>query len=130
MENYESTLSQGPDTSEFEALLNEGFDATKPGELIEGKVIAIGRDYVIVDIGYKSEGQIPISQFQDHEGKLNCTVGDTVEVLLLSSENEDGEIVLSRDRAEQLKTWNVLEQKFGDTEVVKGRIVQKVHGIP
>jgi small subunit ribosomal protein S1 len=128
MENYQENISQGPDVAEFEALLDEGFDATKPGELIEGTVVAIGRDYVVVDIGYKSEGQIPISQFQDHEGKMHSVVGDKVEVLLLSSENEDGEIVLSRDRAEQLKTWNELETKFGETEVVTGRVVQKVKG--
>lgn len=128
MENYQENISESPDMAEFEALLDEGFDATKPGELIDGTIVAIGRDYVVVDIGYKSEGQIPISQFQDHEGKMSTDVGDSVEVLLLSSENEDGEIVLSRDRAEQLKTWNELEVKFGDTEVVTGRVVQKVKG--
>lgn len=116
------------DHLEFEELLKKGFDATRPGELIRGKVVAIGRDYVVVDIGFKSEGHIPKNQFLDSNGGLNVEIGDEVEVLMLAPENEEGEIVLSRDRAEQLKVWTKLEELFAVGGTVKGKVVQKVKG--
>ena len=114
--------------TEFEKLLEGGFDAAKPGELVTGKVLEVGRDYVIVDIGFKSEGHIPLNQFKDHEGDITVEEGEDIEVLLLSPENEAGEVVLSRDRAEQLRTWNKLEVAHENDTTVPGRIVQKVKG--
>lgn len=126
--NQQEIVNESELAIEFEALLEESFDATKPGELVTGKVIDVGRDHVVVDIGFKSEGHIPLNQFTDFEGRYHVQVGDDVEVLLMSPENEHGEVVLSKDRAEQLKTWNKLEQAFGDEEAVTGRVVQKVKG--
>ncbi len=128
MNQQPTTPSSEPIVLEFEQLLKESFDAAKPGELVSGTVTEIGRDYVIVDIGFKSDGHIPIAQFTDREGKLKAKVGDQVEVLMLSSENDMGEIVLSRDRAEQLKVWNDLEVAFGAESIVSGIVVQKVKG--
>jgi len=116
------------DQGEFEELLKNDFDATRPGELLQGKVVQIGRDYVVVDIGFKSEGHIPKNQFLNSEGGLTVAVGDEVEVLMLAPENDEGEIVLSRDRAEQLKVWTRLEDLFGRGGTVKGKVVQKVKG--
>lgn len=116
------------DNREFEELLKKGFDATKPGELIRGKVTSIGRDYVVVDIGFKSEGHIPKNQFLNSEGGLAVEIGDEVEVLMLAPENDDGEIVLSRDRAEQLKVWTKLEDIHAKGGTVQGKVVQKVKG--
>ncbi len=121
------TLS-GADAQEFEELLANNFDTIKAGELIKGTVTDVGRDYVIVDIGFKSEGHIPIGQFTNREGKIDITEGDEVEVLMLATENEHGELILSKDRAEQLKTWNDLEEKFAADEKIVGRVVQKVKG--
>jgi small subunit ribosomal protein S1 len=126
--NQQEITADSPESLEFEKLLTKEFDVTKPGELVEGNVVEVGRDYVIVDIGFKSDGQIPISQFMDHEGKVHVTVGDRIEVLMLASENEAGEIVLSKDRAEQLRVWNKLEEAFGKNDTVSGRVVQKVKG--
>ena len=120
-------ISDGID-SEFEKLLSEGFDAAKPGELVTGTIIEVSRDYVVVDIGFKSEGHIPANQFQDEKGNPTVKVGDVVEVLMLSPENETGEIVLSKDRAEQLRTWNMLEEAFGADTMIKGKVIQKVKG--
>jgi len=116
------------DNIEFEELLKKGFDATRPGELITGKVTTIGRDYVVVDIGFKSEGHIPKNQFLNSEGGLAVSIGDEVEVLMLAPENDDGEIVLSRDRAEQLKVWTKLEDVFAHGGSISGKVVQKVKG--
>jgi small subunit ribosomal protein S1 len=114
--------------SEFEQLLSKDFDAAKPGEIVYGKVTEIGRDYVLVDIGFKSEGNIPINQFINEVGETQVKVGDTVEVLLLTSENEYGEVVLSKDRAMQLKVWNELEKLHKEDKLVSGKVVQKVKG--
>jgi small subunit ribosomal protein S1 len=113
---------------EFEKLLTESYDAAKPGEVLTGTVVNIGRDYVAVDIGFKSEGMIPIAQFTDREGKVKAKVGDNVEVLMLSPENEAGEIVLSKDRAEQLRVWDDLEKAFAVERPIEGTVVQKVKG--
>ena len=122
-DSFDSALAQ-----EFESLLSEGYDPSKPGELITGTVTLVGRDYVAVDVGFKSEGQIPLNQFKDIDGNIKVAIGDKVEVLMLSAESEDGEIILSKDRAEQLKTWTRLEDVFNTTQTVTGRVVQKVKG--
>ena len=126
--NHQNIAADSAHVEEFEKLLDEGFDAAKPGELVTGKVLEVGRDYVIVDIGFKSEGHIPLNQFKDFEGNIVVNEGEDIEVLMLSPENEHGEIVLSRDRAEQLRTWNKLEVAHENTTTVTGRIVQKVKG--
>ena len=71
--------------NEFEQLLSKDFDAAKPGEIVFGKVTEIGRDYVLVDIGFKSEGHIPICQFASENGETKVNVGDTVEVKIDST---------------------------------------------
>ncbi|MCC6220560.1 MAG: 30S ribosomal protein S1 [Deltaproteobacteria bacterium] len=116
------------DLSEFENLLNQNFDVTKPGDLVMGRVTEAGKEYVTVDIGFKSEGHIPIGQFVNSEGRITVNVGDEVEVLLLSAENEDGEIILSKDRAEQFRVWERLAELFNNGANVQGRVVQKVKG--
>ncbi len=126
--NQQEVMLAGNTELEFEQLLKESFDATKPGELVTGRVTTVERDYVFVDIGYKSEGQIPIVQFRDRQGNVNVVVGDEVEVLLVSPENEEGEIVLSKDRAEQLKVWIQLEEAHEKNQAVTGQVVQKVKG--
>lgn len=126
--NHLEIVPDSVQDAEFERLLQQDFDAAKPGEIIKGRIIEVGRDYVIVDIGFKSEGHIPIAQFKDHEGKIHVAAGEEIEVLMLSSENESGEIVLSRDRAEQLRVWNKLEEAYSANETVRGRVVQKVKG--
>lgn len=114
--------------AEFEQMLNDSFDAARPGEIITGKVTSVDRECAIIDIGFKSLGHIPISQFYNHEGELTVKVGDEIEVLMLSSENEDGEVVLSHDRAQQLRVWNKLEEAYKGEDIVTGRVVQKVKG--
>jgi len=116
------------DSQEFEQLLSGSLESAKPGEIILGRVVDVSREVVVVDIGFKSEGHIAVNQFADKEGKVTVKIGDEVEVLMLSPENEAGEIVLSKDRAEQLKVWNLLEETYTADGTIKGEIVQKVKG--
>ena len=121
-------MSEENFAQEFERLLNEDNSELKPGAIVKGIVTNIGREYVTVDIGFKSEGIIPKPQFQDYEGKLLNAEGDEIDVMIITLENDDGEIVLSKERADQYRVWKEVEQKFADGEMVSGRVVQKVKG--
>ncbi len=115
---------------DFEKLLAE-YDAqspTKEGEIAKGRVIHIGEDYVTVDIGYKSEGQIPKEEFVNAEGVLDVKVGDEVDVYLESQENEHGQIELSKEKADRLKVWDDLTGVIERDELIEGMITGRVKG--
>ena len=116
------------ETSEFEAMFEESLRTVKPGGIVKGRVVGITSTHVLIDVGYKSEGQIPIHEFTDRQGNLQVNVGDDVDVFFDSSENEGGGIALSRLRAENLKIWEELEKAFNEGSGVGGHIVGKVKG--
>ncbi|MBW9249476.1 MAG: S1 RNA-binding domain-containing protein, partial [Acidithiobacillus ferriphilus] len=92
----------------------------KPGELLTGIVTRVDNDFVIVDVGLKSEGPIPAEQFRNAEGEIEVKVGDSVEVCLELVEDGMGETRLSREKARRAKTWVDLEKSFNDNAVVHG----------
>ena len=114
--------------SEFETLFEESLRTVKPGGVVKGRVVGITATHVLIDVGYKSEGQIPIQEFTDRQSKLQVKVGDEVDVYFASSEGENGGIVLSRQRAESMKVWEDLEKAFNEGRPVEGVIVGKVKG--
>lgn len=116
--------------SEFEALLNEGDNSSgiKEGTIVTGTVVRFTDDSVVVDIGHKSEGEIPKSEFLSSEGEVSVAEGDKVEVFLDSFEDNDGEMVLSRERAEMLRAWDRISDAFEKDEIVEGSVVARVKG--
>ncbi|MHB8211715.1 MAG: 30S ribosomal protein S1 [Acidithiobacillus sp.] len=100
----------------------------KPGELLTGIVTRVDNDFVIVDVGLKSEGPIPAEQFRNAEGEIEVKVGDSVEVCLELVEDGMGETRLSREKARRAKTWVDLEKSFNDNAVVHGFLTGKVKG--
>lgn len=114
--------------NEFEAMFEESLRTVKPGGVVKGKVVGITSTHVLIDVGYKSEGQIPIQEFSDRQGNLQVKVDDEVDVFFASSEGEGGGIVLSRQRAESMKVWEDLEKAFNEGTAVQGLIVGKVKG--
>ncbi len=114
--------------SEFEAMFEESLRTVKPGGVVKGRVVGITATHVLIDVGYKSEGQIPIQEFTDRQGNVQVKVGDDVDVYFDSSEGEGGGIVLSRQRAENLKVWEDLEKAFNEEQGIEGHIVGKVKG--
>ena len=112
----------------FQELYEESLKSIKEGEVVRGNVIQVTDDYVMVDIGYKSEGQIRISEFTDEKGKVTAKVGDQVDVLLEYHEDENGEIVLSKEKATKIKVWDEISKIYKDDGVIEGRIVSKVKG--
>jgi small subunit ribosomal protein S1 len=102
--------------------------AVKPGEVVRGRVVLVTRDQVTVDIGYKSEGQIPIEEFSARSGPVSVKEGDEIDVYFDADEGEGGGIVLSRAKAEQAKVWRDIEDAFARDGVIEGIIVGKVKG--
>jgi small subunit ribosomal protein S1 len=127
MESY-STESTGAFASEFEQLFQTRADKLRPGQVVPGTVSSINKDVVAVDIGFKSEGVIPVQQFQNAEGALTSKIGDPVDVYIIALENEMGQLVLSREKAEQKKVWDRVEDIFKNNGSLTGKVVQKVKG--
>lgn len=98
------------------------------GDIVKGKVVEVQSDFILVDIGYKSEGLIPISEFRMIEGKCSVNVADEVEVYVDKIENENGMVVLSKDRADMMKAWNDISKAAENQEVIEGTVIAKVKG--
>ncbi|WP_407276410.1 30S ribosomal protein S1 [Halothiobacillus sp. DCM-1] len=98
------------------------------GSIIEGTVVAINNDVVVIDTGLKSEGVIPAAEFLDENGQMTVKVGDKVDVALESVEDGFGETKLSREKALRARAWTALEKSFKNEEIVTGRITGKVKG--
>jgi small subunit ribosomal protein S1 len=100
----------------------------RPGQILTGRVVSVGEDMVIVNVGLKSEAVIPIEQFRNERGELEVAEGDDVEVALDAIENGNGETHLSRDKAKRARTWTRLEKAFENSEIVTGVITGRVKG--
>src|SRR5262249_6259168 len=96
------------DPESFAALFEEESQrhVVKEGDIVKGKVIHIGKDDVVVDIGYKSEGTIPLYEFTQADGTIGIKEGDEIDVFLESREDENGLCVLSKEKADRLKVWD------------------------
>jgi len=112
----------------FQALYEESLKQIEEGAIVTGTVININPDSVLIDVGYKSEGEIPISQFKDNVGNLTIGEGDKVEVLVESREDDEGIIHLSKDKADKVKAWREITKACNEGEVIEGTIVARVKG--
>ena len=120
---------------DFASMLEESFKGKgggkgelKENEIVKGSVVQVTKDYAVVDIGYKSEGQVPIQEFGLLEGKPNVKVGDKVDVLLESRENDTGMVVLSKEKADKMRIWDEISAACERDELVEGTIVGRVKG--
>lgn len=95
------------------------------GEIVKGRIVAIGDSEVSVDIGFKSEGTVSISEFPNRD---DLKVGGEIEVFLESVENKDGQLVLSRKRADFMRVWERVTKAFDSGEVLQGRCVRRIKG--
>jgi small subunit ribosomal protein S1 len=112
----------------FAELFGNSERTFKEGEIARGRVLSIDNDFVQVDIGFKSEGMIASWEFMTEEGEMTVGVGDAVEVLVEAVENEDGQLVLSKEKAERLKVWDEISNAYDNEEAVEGTIVARVKG--
>src|SRR5215470_6886295 len=115
-------------TNDFESLMEQSLRAPRPGDVLTGTVLLITRDNVIIDINYKCEGQVPLAEFLDHEGKVMVKEGDEVDIYFEGTETENGTVVLSHAKAEKFKIWRELERAYQNETPVEGVILGKVKG--
>src|SRR5512139_4348341 len=116
---------------EFARLLeayDNSFRNIAEGEVVKGTVLKVTASEVIVDVGYKSEGIISVQEFLDETGQVTVQPGDTVDVLLERTEDRDGYVVLSREKAEKMKIWDEIEKAYADRKVVIGRVIERIKG--
>ncbi|HNP29868.1 MAG TPA: 30S ribosomal protein S1 [Nitrospirales bacterium] len=125
-----NTLTQQPERMDREtlaALYEETFKNIEEGTITEGRVIDIQRDRVVVDIGYKSEGMIPADQFSSEELE-QLSVNDPVQVYIEQCEDADGNLLLSKEKADKMKVWEDLEVAHKDEKQVQGKVISRIKG--
>lgn len=123
---------QEKDAELFKALLEgetpsttEDLSALIPGTILKGRIVEITKDHVVVDVGLKSEGLVPIEEFSDPS---QVVLDGIVEVLLDQAEDDNGQIVLSREKAERMRQWEYILEHCEEGSIVKGRVLRKVKG--
>ena len=109
----------------MDKVYEETLKSVKEGEIVKGTIVEIKSDTVLIDIGYKSEGFIPLSEFKNKE---DLKAGDEIDVLLEKKEDDDGRIVLSMEKASRVLSWERILDQYQEGDMVKGKIVRKVKG--
>lgn len=128
--NLDNDSKQEEDSAEIniEEMYEQSLRQIQEGELITGEIIKIDEEYVLVDIGYKSEGIIPIREFKDADGKLTAKAGDKVDVVLERKENDEGVVTLSMERAKKIKVWDQIRDIQNSDGTIQGKVIHRVKG--
>ncbi len=120
------------DAEEFQALLTKRTEKDKeitssmePGQLLKGKIVEISKDFVVVDVGLKSEGLVPVSEITD---SADLFLGNEIEVLLVKAEGRDGQVVLSIEKAKKFRQWEHIVNNCKEGSIVEGKVIRKVKG--
>ncbi|MGB5748611.1 MAG: S1 RNA-binding domain-containing protein, partial [Desulfobacterales bacterium] len=109
-------------------LYEESFKRFAEGEVVTGRIISIDKDHVLVDIGYKSEGQIRLSEFKNEAGNITAELGDSVEVMVEWWDDEEERVVLSKEKAANIKIWDAIKKSYDEEGTVEGVISSRVKG--
>lgn len=122
------TITEESDVQQMSELYEESLRRVQEGEVVRGRIVSVTKDFVMVDIGYKSEGQIPIAEFTTPDGEIAAEVGEQVDALLESREDEEGPLMLSKIKASRMKVWEEISYAYHNEGIVEGTIVAKVKG--
>jgi small subunit ribosomal protein S1 len=112
----------------FAEIFEQKATPMKEGEVVRGVVLSVDDDHVQVDVGAKSEGLVDTWEFMDESGRILVKPGDKVDVLVEDAEDEDGRIVLSKEKADRLKIWDEISAAYEADQAVEGRILSRVKG--
>jgi small subunit ribosomal protein S1 len=113
-------------SEELERLYEESLRHIQEGEIVRGRIVQIDRDAVLVDVGYKSEGIIDLAEFPDFGRDLQ--VGQEVDVLLEEKEDREGQVILSKEKANRIKIWDDISKKYDNNEIIEGVVVARIKG--
>lgn len=125
-EGEKEGLKAGEFASLFEQAVTE--NEIKAGDIVKGTIVEVQIDYVLVDISYKSEGLIPMSEFRMVEGTSAINPGDEIEVYVDKIENDNGMIVLSKEKADMMRAWTDISRAAENQEHIEGTVIAKVKG--
>jgi len=109
-------------------MYEESFKRFQEGEVVTGKIISVDKDFVLVDIGYKSEGQIRVHEFRDEEGNIKAEVGDRVEVMVEFWDDDEEVVILSKEKAANVKIWEEIKKTYDEDGTIEGVITNRVKG--
>ena len=109
-------------------MYEESFKRFAEGEVVTGRIISVDRDHVLVDIGYKSEGQIRIQEFRDETGEINAQIDDKVEVMVEWWDDDEERVILSKEKAANVKVWEAIKVCYDEDSTIEGTITNRVKG--
>ena len=109
-------------------LYDESMRNLTEGEIVPGRVIGVTSNSVIVDVGYKSEGLIPVDEFRERDGSIQVREGDEIDVLLEKTEDLEGHVLLSYTKAQRMRRWTEVEKAYKDGRIIKGRVTDRIKG--
>ncbi|MFY8132700.1 MAG: S1 RNA-binding domain-containing protein, partial [Bacteroidia bacterium] len=113
------------DREKFEKMYEGSVSSLNTGEIVPGTIVSVGERDVVVNVGFKSDGLIPLNEFRDME---EIKIGEVVDVLIISPENKDGHLVLSRRNARLLKSWERIKHAHANDEIITGRVRTRTKG--
>ncbi len=119
---------EGLDFEQLVRMYDDSMRNLVEGEIVPGKVIEITASDVVVDVGYKSEGMIPVEEFKGRDGQITVKIGETVDVLLEKTEDQEGHVLLSRSKAERMRRWNEVELAYKEGQIIHGRVLDRIKG--
>ena len=133
METEETMENNGTDLdfnfeSALEDYLSTDFGDLEEGTIVKGEIVRIDDDNVLVDVNFKSEGQIPTIEFQNTDGNITAKVGDKIDVLVFRKNEQEGTIILSIEKAKRMQLFDQLEDLQEKNGIIKGRIVRRIKG--
>lgn len=109
-------------------MYEESFKRVEEGQVVRGRIIQVDKEFVLVDIGYKSEGQVPIAELTRPDGTIDGAVGDTIDVMVERWDDDDGIVLLSKEKASKIKVWEDIRKAYEEESVVEGVITSRVKG--
>jgi len=124
----EPVLTGEETMDELMGIYEESFKRFEEGQVVTGTIIAVDRDHVLVDVGYKSEGQIAIHEFRDEQGNVNVNLYDQVEVMVEVWDEEEETVILSKEKAAKVKVWDAIKDIYEADGTIEGVITSRVKG--
>ena len=127
-QSEKESQSSGESMESVMDMYEESFKRFAEGEVVTGRIISVDREHVLVDIGYKSEGQIRIHEFRDENGEIAANIGDKIEVMVEWWDDEEERVVLSKEKAANVKVWEAIKTSYDEESTVQGVITNRVKG--
>lgn len=121
-------ITKEGEVESFQELYAESLQEIREGEIIRGRVIQVGPEFVTVDIGFKSEGQVPIKECMDKQGNLMLAVGQEIDVYVERKESETGLVTLSKEKADKFRVWEEISRAWNEDQIIEGKVVSRVKG--